>query len=777
MYQIKMSVKALAEFLYQQGDLGVSFLSPERANIGSRIHRKLQKQGGEHYQSEVFLKEETIIDDLCFIIDGRADGIIESETGIILDEIKSVSCNFEEIHEDMNQAHWAQAYGYAYIYAKQQNLASVTVQLTYYQIDIDQIKQFHHEMTFAQLEAFYMEMLKAYTVWAKRSRDFQQLRDQSIHDLSFPFANYREGQRELAVAVYKTILDEDILFAQAPTGIGKTISTLFPAVKAIGEHKTERIFYLCAKNITAAVAQDSIHLMHEQGLHIRCVSIVAKDKMCMLEERNCDPKVCPYAKGYYNKVKDALADLLDHHEAMNREIFQRYAQAYEVCPFELSLDASLYSDIIICDYNYVFDPRVYLKRFFTEKNDCVFLIDEAHNMVERARSMYSAVLSQSLFQKLLKLIDKDAKKLRKIIREIIRFFKDKESQFEFSAFTASKEPYESLSVLLNKFQNEADRYLQKEHEDSEEVKTIYFEVLAYLRIADFYDDHFITWMRKEPHDLIVKQFCMNPNRVITQMLKMGKAAVFFSATLTPIRYYTDLLLDQECQKKLALPSPFDPRKAKLLIHRGINTRYKMREAGIVPICRAVAAVAAAKQGNYLVYFPSYTYLKQVADQFQKLYPDFHVILQESDMDREAHQAFLAHFQKQSDTLIGFCVLGGMFAEGIDFKGEQLIGVIVVSVGLPQINEETDLIKTYFDEIDQKGFAYAYQYPGMNKVLQAAGRLIRDDADCGVIVLLDESYASAAYRPKFPAHMRHYEIIHHAHELETHLKQFWKERSE
>lgn len=777
MYQIKMSVKALAEFLYQQGDLGVSFLSPERASIGSRIHRKLQKQGGEHYQSEVFLKEETIIDDLYFIIDGRADGIIESDAGIILDEIKSVSCDFEEIHEDMNQAHWAQAYGYAYIYAKQQNLASVTVQLTYYQIDIDQIKQFHHEMTFVQLEAFYMEMLKAYTVWAKRSRDFQQLRDHSIHHLSFPFANYREGQRELAVAVYKTILDEDILFAQAPTGIGKTISTLFPAIKAIGERKTERIFYLCAKNITATVAQDSIHLMHEQGLHIRCVSIVAKDKMCMLEERNCDPKVCPYAKGYYNRVKDALADLLDHHEAMNREIFQSYAQTYKVCPFELSLDASLYSDIIICDYNYVFDPRVYLKRFFTEKNDCVFLVDEAHNLVERARSMYSAVLSQSLFQKLLKLIQKDAKKLRKIIREIIRFFKDKESLFEFSAFTASKDPYESLLLLLNKFQNEADRYLQKEHENSEEVKTMYFEVLAYLRIADFYDDHFITWMRKESHDLIIKQFCMNPNRVITQMLKMGKAAVFFSATLTPIRYYTDLLLDQECQKKLALPSPFDPRKAKLLIHQGINTRYKMREAGIVPICRSVAAVAAAKQGNYLVYFPSYSYLKQVANQFQKQYPDFHVILQESDMDREAHQEFLVQFQKQSDTLIGFCVLGGMFAEGIDFKGEQLIGVIVVSVGLPQINEETDLIKAYFDENDQKGFAYAYQYPGMNKVLQAAGRLIRDDADSGVIVLLDERYASAAYRPLFPAHMRHYEIIHHEHELETHLEQFWKEHSE
>lgn len=776
MYQIKMSVKALAEFLYQQGDLTSSFLSAERANIGTRIHHKLQKQGGERYQSEVFLKEETMLDDIRFVIDGRADGIIDSEKGIIIDEIKSVSCDFEDIQEDMNQAHWAQAYGYAYIYAKQQALASVIVQLTYYQIDIDQIKQFHHEITFAQLEAFYMDMLKAYTVWAKRSRDFQKLRDQSIQALSFPFPNYREGQRELAVAVYKNILDEDILFAQAPTGIGKTISTLFPAIKAIGEHKTERIFYLCAKNITATVAKESIRHMHLKGLHIRCVSVIAKDKICMLEERNCDPKVCPYAKGYYNKVKDALADLLDHHEEMDKEIFQDYAARYEVCPFELSLDASLYSDIIICDYNYVFDPRVYLKRFFTEKNECVFLIDEAHNMVDRARSMYSAQLSQSLFKNMLKLIDKDAKKLRKAIREVIRFFKEKDSLFELHSFIAVKEPYDSLLMLLNKLQKEADCYLQKEHENTEEVKTMYFEILAYLRIADFYDDHFITWMRKENHDMFIKQFCMNPNRVVTHMLKMGKAAIFFSATLTPIRYYTDLLLDQECQKKLAFPSPFDPNNAKLLIHRGINTRYRMRDANIIPICRSIAVTASAKQGNYLVYFPSYAYLKQVAEQFQKMYPELSVVLQESDMNHEAHQKFLAHFQRNEYTLIGFCVLGGMFAEGIDFKGEQLIGVIVVSVGLPQINEESDLLRDYFNDIYQKGFAYAYQYPGMSKVLQAIGRLIRDDADCGVILLLDERYASSAYRPLFPAHLRHYEIIDHEDQLEKHLIQFWKEHS-
>lgn len=776
MYQIKMSVKALAEFVYQQGDLISVFMSAERANIGSRIHRMLQKKGGADYQSEVFLKEETIIDDIQFIIDGRADGIIENDKGVIVDEIKSVTCDYEEIQADRNPAHWAQAYGYAYIYAKQNSLSAVTVQLTYYQIDIEQIKQFHELKTFEQLEEFYFDMLKSYVVWAKRTGDFHKLRDESIRKLSFPYHEYRNGQRELAVAVYKTILDEDILFAQAPTGIGKTVSTLFPAIKAIGEHKTERIFYLCAKNITASVARDCIIHMLKQGLHVKSCSIIAKDKMCLLEERNCDPKVCPYAKGYYNKIKDALADLLDHHEEMDKELFQQYGEKYEVCPFELSLDASLYCDIIICDYNYVFDPRVYLKRFFTEKNNCVFLIDEAHNMVERARSMYSAHLTSSLFKDMLKLIDKDAKKLRKTVRSIIKYVKEKEELCEAHPFYASKEAFDDLLGLLLRYQKEADRYLQQEHEQDEELKPMYFEVLAYLRIAEFYDDHYITWLRKENNDMTIKQFCMNPNRVITQMLHLGKAAVFFSATLTPIRYYTDLLLDQECRKKLALPSPFDSRKAKLIIHQGINTRYHMRNANILPICYAIYATAVAKQGNYLVYFPSYAYLKQVAQRFQELYPSIHTIVQESDMDQAAHQEFLNRFKQQNDTLVGFCVLGGMFAEGIDFKGEQLIGVIVVSVGLPQINEESDQLREYFDSVYDKGFAYAYQYPGMNKVLQATGRLIRDFEDSGVILLLDERYASQSYRPLFPAHMRHYDIINNEQQLTKQLDDFWKEQS-
>jgi len=772
-FQVKMSVKALAEFLYQHGDLTSSFLSAERANIGSRIHRMLQKRGGEAYQSEVFLKETTRLNEIDFIIDGRADGVIKTDQGIVIDEIKTVTCDYEDISEDMNITHWAQAYGYAYIYAKQHACSDIIVQLTYYQIDIDEIKQFQQRKTFDECKEFYMGMLQAYYDWAMRIHTFHERRDASLKALSFPFPHYRAGQRELAIAVYKTILDEDVMFAQAPTGIGKTISALFPACKALGEGKIERIFYLCAKNVTAKVAKDSIKQMLADGLRIKCVAITAKEKMCLMEEQNCDPEVCPFAKGYYDKLRPALVHLMDHADFMDRDLFREYGRNYQICPFEFSLDACMTADIIICDYNYVFDPRVYLKRFFSEPGDYLFLIDEAHNMVDRARSMYSAQLSLSMFREMRNYMDKDAKKCRKLLRAVMKEMEQQGELCKENGCYAYREPKESFFSLLGKLQKEVDLYLQKEHEHNEDIKTMYFEVLAFARIADYYDDHFITWVKKEGKEITVKQYCMNPNRAITRMLHMGKAAVFFSATLTPIRYFTDLLLDQECTKKIALPSPFDQKRAKLLIHCGINTRYRMREASIDPICSAIEAAITEKKGNYIVFFPSYAYLKQVADRFTSAYPDIHLEVQESNMKEEERQHFLALFEEQDDTMVCFCVLGGMFAEGIDFKGDRLIGVIVVGVGLPQINYETDLLRDYFDTVYGKGYAYAYVYPGMNKVLQAAGRLIRDAADCGVILFLDERYDSAQYRMLFPLHMRHYEIIQDTQGLHQHLSAFWQ----
>lgn len=747
----------------------------DRANLGSRIHRKLQGEGGDTYQSEVFLKLETTLDEeLQFIIEGRADGVIldEENDQIIIDEIKTVSCDFDHIHEDMCFTHWAQAYCYAYIYALQNAKSSMVVQLTYYQIDIDEIKRFRRTLSFEDLQRFYMDMLQEYRKWALLQYNFEKVRNVAIKHMDFPFPTYRIGQRELAVSVYKTILDKDVMFVQAPTGIGKTLSTLFPSIKALGEGKAERIFYLCAKNVTAKVALDSIQLMQSQGLRLKCTSINAKDRMCMLEERNCDPEACPFANGYYDRVRPALLHLLEHHDFLDKELFMQYGEQHKICPFELSLDASLYSDVIICDYNYVFDPRVYLKRFFSDNGDYIFLIDEAHNMVDRARSMYSAQLQRSQFTTLRKLIGKEEKKLRKTLQDISKEFL-RLDELCVDNFHVQKEPHSSLASLLNTFQKECDLYLQKEHDNNESAKDVYFEVLAYQRIAEYYDEQFVTYIQSEIKDITIKQYCLNPAKPISDTLHKGKAAIFFSATLTPIRYFTTLLLQQECEKKIALPSPFAKERCKVILHNGIDTRYKVRSQSIAPICDIIFTTITAKSGNYIVFFPSYAYLKEVVEDFIDQYPDLHVEIQQSSMDEQERQNFLSLFTDTEDTMICFCVLGGMFSEGIDLKGDMLLGVIVIGVGLPQINHEQNLIRDYFDDVQGCGYDYAYVFPGMNKVLQAAGRVIRTLQDRGVVVLVDERYTSSTYRPLFPQHLRHYEIIQNHRQLANSLQFFWE----
>ncbi|MCI9312465.1 MAG: ATP-dependent DNA helicase [Erysipelotrichaceae bacterium] len=774
LFQVKLSVKALAEFLYQHGDLTSAFLSSERANLGSRIHRLLQKRGGDAYQSEVFLKETTDYQEIRFVIDGRADGIIQEENSVVVDEIKTTAIDFTAIHEDMNFTHWAQAYGYAYLYANQHEQMDMIIQLTYYQIDTDEIKQFRRHKTFVELRDFYLGMLEQYYQWAMRSHNFQTLRDASLRALAFPFSSYRSGQREMAIAVYKTILDEDVMFAQAPTGIGKTISVLFPALKALGEGKLERIFYLSAKTITANVAKHTMKQMLDQGLHCKVVALTAKEKMCLMDEKNCDPDVCPYAKGYYDRLRPALMALLEEHDFMDQPLFQEYGKTHQLCPFELSLDSALSADVIICDYNYVFDPRVYLKRFFSEPSDHILLIDEAHNMVDRARTMYSAQLKRSRIQELYRLLDPDSKVCRRLTRKLSTALKQAGAACDERGFMAYHEPNNDLLQIIAQLHKELDRYLQQEHENNDEITTLFFELLGYERIAELYDEHFITWVKQEGKDVTIKQFCLNPARSLTKMIQMGKAAVYFSATLSPIRYFTDLLLEGECRKKLALPSPFDPKRCKLLIHRGIDTRYQHRFASIEPIIRTIDTAIHEKIGNYIVFFPSYAYLKQTAECFKQHYPDTHLEIQDADMDETQKQAFLDLFQAQAESMVCFCVLGGMFAEGIDFKGEALIGVMIVGVGLPQINAESDLLRDYFEQAYGKGYAYAYQYPGMNKVLQAAGRLIRDRSDYGFILFMDDRYLSAQYRPLFPLHMRHYECIDNEVQLKETLHQFWKE---
>lgn len=775
MYQIQLSVRSLVEALYLGGDLVSSSQSSERANLGSRIHRQIQSTYGKHYESEVYLKITTELEAFCFTIDGRADGICVNDDKVLIDEIKTTYIPYDEIDES-HFVHFAQAYIYAYIYAFDHDIKELDVQITYYQLEINETKCFLHHKTFEELQTFYFDTLHQYLKWANLKKDIIETSQASLKTLSFPFSDYRKGQRQFAVAVYKTILDKDILFAQAPTGIGKTISTLFPALKAIGEKKCEKIFYLCAKNITASVAYDTIAFIYEQGVRFKTVALTAKDKICFLEERNCDPKHCPYAKGYFDRCQDALYALVSQNDFIEKDKVCEVAKDHMVCPFELSLDASLYADVIVCDYNYVFDPRVYLKRFFTEKGNYVFLVDEAHNLVDRSREMYSASLYLSNFEDAKKRLPKDRKLVYNSILNIIRLFKkmrkscEEEDNFQYYPLLD-----ENLLSAVNNFCEHMDAYFQSEHDDKydDELKQLYFDCINFGKIADFFDEHFVYYIMVEGKDCMVKQFCMNPVHPISEILKKGRSTIFFSATLSPIDYYLTLLGGDENTKRLSLSSPFDKQNCCCMIANQISTKYAKRQTSLPSLVSMIYASVSMKEGNYIVFAPSYAYMHQIYEAFVNCYPHIKTTMQAQNMSEKMKEEFLSSFD-QSDALhVYFCVIGGMFSEGIDLKQERLIGAIIVGVGLSQINPQQDLIMHHFDEINHMGFSYAYQFPGMNKVLQSAGRVIRSTQDKGMILFIDERYTTNRYLSLLPPHYRHFKTVSTPDQAMHILQDFWR----
>lgn len=776
MYTLQLSVRTLVEAIYLGGDLVSTSQSVERANLGSRIHRLLQSQATGNYQSEVYLNITTELEEFQFTIDGRADGIYTREDGVCVEEIKSTYVPYDELN-DQHLVHFAQAYVYAYIYAAQHQLEQIDVKLTYYQIEDEKVKSFQQRKTLEELETFYMDTLRLYLTWANLKRDLQQRAITSLHDLSFPFPDYRKGQRQFAVGVYKTVLDRDILFAQAPTGIGKTISTLFPSLKAIGEDKCEKIFYLCAKTITASVAFDTVTLLYEHGATFKTVGITAKDKMCLLEKRNCDPAVCPYAKGYYDRCQDALYELINQQDMIVKEVIEPIAKKHMVCPFELNLDASLYADVIICDYNYVFDPRVYLKRFFMEKGNYIFLVDEAHNLVDRAREMYSASLTKSKFLEIKSLIPKERKLLHKSISSINKAMLTMRKECEqHQNFLAEETCDEGFLQLVARFQEAMDAYFQSDHDERHDdtLKEVYFDCVNFCKVSDFYDENFVTYQTSFGHDCTIKQFCMNPVNPLKQILKKGRSTIFFSATLSPIDYYLSLLGGDEQTKRLSLPSPFDSSQLCCLINDRISTKYEHRTASLASIVMNIYAATSAKAGNYIIFAPSYAYMKQIYETFTLNYPEIETTMQQQNMEEQEKQEFLSSFEETASLHLYFCVIGGMFSEGIDLKEEKLIGAIIIGVGLAQINPQQDLIMHHFNKQNQAGFSYAYQFPGMNKVLQSAGRVIRSRKDKGMVLFLDERYTTARYLTLLPSHFRHYQRVTSPSDLMHTLHKFWEQ---
>lgn len=757
-----ISVRDLIEFILKHGSLdSSSVVSSSRAILGTRAHKKIQKSMGENYISEVSLKHICTFENICFAVEGRADGIIENIDLVIVDEIKSTTVPLDLIEENFNLLHLAQVKCYAYMYAFDKSLSAIGTQLTYYNLDTKETKRFLQTFSFQELEYFFNDIASKYVSWIRFYMEWCILRDGSLKKLVFPFEEYRTGQRELAVNVYKSILNSSKLFVNAPTGIGKTISTLFPSLKAMGEGLVTKIFYITAKTITRTVAESAVNNMHLSDTRIKCITLTAKDKICFCESTECTPSYCPYAEGHFDRVNHAIWDALHSEDIFTRDIIEVFAKKHRVCPFEFSLDLTSWMDVIICDYNYIFDPTVALKRFLDAK-DFVLLVDEAHNLPDRAREMFSAVLSKKNILAAKKAIPKSYSAIRGTLSKLNSYFLDiKKDYFESNLPYIKKEIPADIYPLLRKLINLCDKEFQKPGKSSIQSALIelYFESYTFLKVFDFYDDKYITYATNENADIILKLFCIDPSYLLGDTIVKFKSVIFFSATLLPIDYYKYLLCGTE-DKAIRLCSPFDKKQSLRLIATDISTRYQHRSQSYTQICGYIQQVVDNIPGNYFVFFPSYKYLLDVYHCFIDLYgSDYALHVQSPNMDEEQREVFLSYFKENPDrSHIGFCVLGGLYSEGIDLKYDRLIGVIVVSVGLPQLCLERTLIENYFSETRKNGYHYAYTYPGINKVFQAVGRLIRTEEDKGIILLIDDRFNSSLYKGLFPPEWSPYHLV-------------------
>ncbi|MEJ0090108.1 MAG: ATP-dependent DNA helicase [Limisphaerales bacterium] len=802
-----VSVRELVKFALQTGDLGGErdFVGSNRALKGIRGHQRIQRSRPAGYQKELVVSHEISSTASVLRIHGRIDGILENYEGVLIEEIKTVGQFWSRTADPL---HWAQAKFYGFMYAHEKKLEEVTVQLTYLNLETDEPTEFCQKFSFAKLTAFFNETTAIYQEWIDERQRWCRRRDDSIQNLAFPFAQYRPGQRKLAVAAYQTLCGGGRLFAEAPTGTGKTISAIFPSLKSLAAGKLDQTFYLTARTVGRMVAEKVFGDLKEAGASIRVLTVTARSKLCVREGHPCDINTCPLAIGYYDRCKPAIRDALNC-EVITRPVLEAVSGRHQVCPFELSLDASLWVDVVICDYNYVFDPQVYLRRHFAEPDRRYgFLVDEAHNLVDRAREMFSSELSShdidEVQRMIRKTIPKCAKTLVRLSSELRQFphpsqasgissnvgeerdlfISDSTSQDQQNAeenpftkqrggsLTSRKLPANLPPLIEDALQvMEGWLVLNQAADFREALLQLYFQFNSFLRTCELYDENYVTIIEQE-EAINVRLFCLDPSSRLREICDRAQAVLFFSGTLTPIDYYRNLLGGMSDDRLLQLASPFPPENLAVLINHRIRTDLKCRGETLDDVVDAIGTLVHGRRGNYLVYFPSYQYLKTTKELFQTKHPGIRILEQRPEMTESEREAFLAAFASDhAKTLVGFAVLGGMFGEGIDLVGERLIAAVVVGVGLPQLNVERDLMRDHFQSRNGKGFDYAYTFPGMNRVVQAVGRVIRSETDRGIVLLIDRRFADARYRHLFPKHWQIRKVANPA-QIKEAIQEFW-----
>lgn len=773
--QIKISVRTLVDHVLRCGDLEFEFSSGQRALAGIRGHQIVQRSRPKTYKAEVPISQHIEIERFMLVVSGRIDGVFDDNGQVTIEEIKTTSGDLEVLAAGQNPYHWGQLTAYAYLYARAHQLCAVNLHLSYYQLDSGAVKTCCRRLAFQELEVFFHDLLTRYLQWAQVLAGWEETRNDSIRALAFPFDGYRSGQRQMAVAVYRVIRDRSQLMIQAPTGIGKTVAVIFPALKSMAEGYVQKLFYLTARTTGQMAAQDTFACLRQKGLRCKTLTLTAKDKICFNPHSACTPDECEFARGYYDRLNAAILAAFGK-EALIRPEVEVLARQFRLCPFEFSLDLALWVDGVICDYNYAFDPRVHLRRFFSEDRDgLIFLIDEAHNLVDRSREMFSAEITKQSFLILRRLIKKELPAIYKSLGKINTWFVKIRKNKGFALQSGSEKDLPAdLLPLLYRFVRLAEKWLQT-HKSStfhQALLELYFLSNGFLKVADTYDDSYATCYTPLEKDFKVKLFCIDPAGQLSEALKRGMAAVFFSATLAPMSYFQKIFGCPEKTVQLSLPSPFPIENLGVFLSMGVLTQYTRRESSKTDVARKLLALVASKKGNYLFFFPSYQYLQMIREMLVKEPIAAQIIVQQPEMTQDEREDFLAYFhQAHTQSVVGFAVMGGIFAEGIDLIGDRLCAAAIVGVGLPAIGVERELIREHYEKLARCGFAFAYQFPGLNRVLQAAGRVIRSETDRGVILLIDQRFSHARYRSLLPAHWRPIRVAS-IRQLQEHLENFW-----
>ncbi|MDY4848851.1 MAG: helicase C-terminal domain-containing protein [Bacilli bacterium] len=773
---LNLSVHQLVDFLLRSGDIDNRVFNRSTMQEGTRLHSYYQSKQNGDYIPEYLLEHTFFLDnEIRITLQGRADGVYVNHNGLLcIDEIKTTTLPLDDFFDNNQQWHLGQAQCYAYMLGLDKHLREVGVRLSYIRQGKEKEKRFHeYVFTMEELEQFVYSLFDQYLDFYSVIFRHIEKRNLSIKDLPFPFKDYRKGQRELAKYCYAIAKKGGRLYCEAPTGIGKTISTLYPFIRALELDEKGKVFYLTAKSSGKEAAYKTVEILKNHGLVAKDIVITAKEKICFDTKKQCNPDECPYAKGYYSKIQGILLYSLLNHDSFSRDQISEIARENYVCPFELQLDLSLFCDVIVCDYNYLFDPISYMKRYFDEDaSHFLVLVDEAHNLTERSKEMYSSSILESKYLDAKKSL-KHCKnqKIKRLQTKINKFYQSLETLEE--GYTILEELPDNLTSLCNSIINAFQDVSQEDNKAlTNDFIDYYLDVNRFMKIYELFDDKYVLYYEKKNKLVDIHLFCQDASIFIDGCLEKNKGAVLFSATLEPFDYYVETLGGNKDHPRILLPSPFDKNNFKLIVAPKVSIKYKNRNQSLETVVEYIKAFIKNKVGNYFIYSPSYEYMDKLLKAFED--EDSEIHSQKKEMSEKDKEDFLANFQENpTKNHLGFLVLGGAFGEGIDLVSDRLIGAVIIGIGMPKINFRSDKIAEYYNEKEMSGYNFAYLYPGMNKVMQAVGRVIRTETDRGAALLIDERYMNRQYRDLFKAEWNNYEVALSPKEVSDSLLKFFK----